>query len=105
MSNTHERIDARQIAFRASLDKLWPVAKGSLAWVRKPCGKPKTCKKCLNGERHPSLIFTFRKDGKLHCRNVRPGQEAVIRKAIENGRKLERLLVEQGEELLRSLRD
>lgn len=105
MSNTHAKPDARRDKFRAALEKLWPVAKGSVTWTRKTCGKPKTCKKCLSGEKHPSLIFTYRKDGRLHCRNVRPGQEATMRKAIENGRKLERLLVEQGEELLRSLRD
>lgn len=105
MSNKQAKPDARRDAFRAALEKLWPVAKGSVTWTRKSCGKPKTCKKCLSGEKHPSLIFTYRKDGRLHCRNVRPGQEATMRKAIENGRALERLLVEQGEELLRSLRD
>ncbi len=105
MSNTQAKPDARRDKFRAALEKLWPVAKGSVTWTRKSCGKPKTCKKCLSGEKHPSLIFTYRKDGRLHCRNVRPGQEATMRKALENGRALERLLVEQGEELLRSLRD
>jgi hypothetical protein len=51
------------------------------------------------------LIFTCRKDGKLRCRRVCPGQEGVLWQAIENGRPLERLPVEAGEELLRSLRD
>ena len=105
MNTPREKPDARRDEFRANIETLWPIAKGSLTWTRKPCGKPETCKKCLSGAKHPSLIFTFRKDGKLHCRNVRSGQEATMRKAIENGRMLERLLVEQGEDLLRSLRD
>ena len=58
MSNTQAKPDARRDKFRAALEKLWPVAKGSVTWTRKSCGKPKTCKKCLSGEKHPSLIFT-----------------------------------------------
>ena len=104
MTDKPAKPDARRDEFRARIEKLWPLAKGSLAWTRKTCGRPHSCKKCLSGEKHPSLIFTYRKDGKLHCSNVRPGQEAAMRRAIENGRELERLLVEQGEELLRSLR-
>ena len=100
---TPDTPDARRDEFRAKIEPLWPLAKGSVSEVRKPCGRP-GCRKCQSGERHPALIFTYRKDGRLHCRNVKPSQEAVLRKAAENGRRLERLLVEQGEELLRSLR-
>ena len=96
--------DARRDAFRERIETLWPLAKGSVSEVHKPCTRP-GCKACASGKKHPSLIFTYRKDGKLRCRHVRPGQEAVLRQAIENGRTLERLLVEAGEELLRSLRD
>lgn len=96
--------DPRRDAFRERIEALWPIAKGSVSEVRKPCTRP-GCKACASGAKHPALIFTYRKDGKLHCRHVRPGQEAILRKAIENGRALERLLVESGEELLRSLRD
>ena len=103
MHATPDISDARRDEFRAKIEPLWPLAKGSVSEVRKPCGRP-GCRKCQSGERHPALIFTYRKDGRLHCRNVKPSQEAVLRKAVENGRRLERLLVEQGEELLRSLR-
>jgi hypothetical protein len=96
--------DPRRDAFRERIEALWPLAKGSVSEVRKPCTRP-GCKACASGQKHPALIFTYRKDGKLRCRHVRPGQEAVLRQAIENGRALERLLVEAGEELLRSLRD
>ena len=96
--------DPRRDAFRERIEALWPLAKGSVSEVRKPCTRP-GCKACASGQKHPALIFTYRKDGKLRCRHVRPGQEAVLRQAIENGRTLERLLVEAGEELLRSLRD
>ena len=104
MKRTPPPSDPRRDAFREKLEALWPLAKGSVSEVRKPCTRP-GCKACASGKKHPSVIFTYRKDGKLHCRHVRPGQEAILRQAVENGRALERLLVEQGEELLRSLRD
>ena len=96
--------DPRRDEFRKRIEALWPLAKGSVSEVRKPCTCP-GCKACASGKKHPALIFTYRKDGNLRCRHVRPGQEAVLRQAIENGRALEGLLVEAGEELLRRLRD
>ena len=95
--------DARRNAFREKLESLWPLAKGSLSEVRKSCNRP-GCKACASGKKHRAFIFTFRKDGKLHCRHVRTEHVPELRKALENGRELERLLAGQGEELLRELR-
>ena len=67
--------DSRRDAFRERIEALWPLAKGSVSEVRKPCTRP-GCKACASGQKHPALIFTYRKDGKLRCRHVRPGQEA-----------------------------
>ena len=96
--------DVRREAFRKNLEELWPLAKGSLSEVRKSCNRP-GCKTCASGKKHPAFLFTFRQGGKLHCRHVRPEHAATLRRAIENGRRLERFLAAQGEELLRELRE
>ena len=77
----------------------FPVAKGSLTKTHSPCVR-KGCRLCAEGAGHPKLIFTFRENGKLRGLYVRPGHEAALRAAIENGRELERLLVEAGRDLV-----
>jgi len=83
--------------FLKEIAGLWPLAKGSLAEVRKPCTR-KGCKACAEGLGHPAAIFTYREGGKLRCMHVRPGQVAEIRLAIENGREFEAKLTRLGRE-------
>ena len=95
--------DGRE-AFSAVARDLWPVAKGSLARVARPCGRPRQCAACTSGKRHPMWIFTFRRDGRLRCRYV-PGDLApALRRAVANGRKLERRLTEEGAALIERYR-
>ena len=77
----------------------FPVAKGSLTKTHSPCVR-KGCRLCAEGRGHPKLIFTFRENGKLRGLYVRPAHEAALRAVIENGRELERLLVEAGRDLV-----
>ncbi len=84
--------------------KLLPVAKGSLTATHSPCTR-KNCKACQSGVGHPKLIFTFRENGKLRGLYVRPQHEKIVRQAIENGRELEKLITQAGEELVKSLRE
>ena len=77
----------------------FPVAKGSLTKTHSPCVR-KGCRLCAEGRGHPKLIFTFRENGKLRGLYMRPTHEAALRAAIENGRELERLLVEAGRDLV-----
>jgi len=88
-----------QIAFLGELARLWPVAKGSLAEVRKPCGRT-NCVACQEGLKHPAFIFTFRRSGKTVCRHVPRDLAPRLRQAIANGRGLEAALVKAGEELI-----
>jgi hypothetical protein len=91
----------RQV-FLKEVAGLWPLAKGSLSEVRKPCAR-KGCKACAEGRGHPAAIFTYREDGKLRGMHVRPDFVPVLRQAIEHGRKLEAALVRLGREaVLRS---
>ena len=81
----------------------FPVAKGSLTATHNPRAH-KGCRLCAEGKGHPKLIFTFRESGKLRGLYVRPQHEARLRRAIENGRELERLLVESGRDMVLGMR-
>ena len=86
-------------AFLAEASGLWPVAKGSLTQVRRPCIRP-TCPVCERGERHPAWIFTFRREGRQRCLYVRPALVETLRQAIRNGRRMEELLTRCGTALI-----
>jgi hypothetical protein len=88
-----------QQAFLDELAGLWPLAKGSLAQVRKPCIRP-NCPACRSGKKHPALMFSFARRGKRVCRYVPADLEPLLRLALANGRQLEARLAELGEELL-----
>jgi len=90
--------------FLATACDLWPVAKGSLARVARPCGRPKKCAACRSGKRHPMWIFTFRHGGRLRCRYVPTDLVETLRRALANGRKLERRLTKEGAALIERYR-
>ena len=92
-----------QQAFLDELAGLWPLAKGSLAEVRKPCIRP-NCPACRSGKKHPALMFSFTKAGKRRCRYVPAELAPLLRCALANGRRLEQRLSELGEELLERYR-
>ena len=92
-----------QRRFHDEIAALWPLAKGSLSEVRKPCTR-KGCKACADGTKHPAFIYTYREGKKLHCLHVRPEFVPELRQAIENGRKLEEMLVRLGREHVGRLR-
>ena len=87
----------------AALAARFPVAKGSLTATHSPCVR-KGCRLCTEGKGHPKPIFTFRENGKLRGLYVRPRHERRLREAIENGREVERLLVEAGRGLVLGMR-
>ena len=95
--------EAAKAAFLDKVAGLWPIARGTVSLVRKPCNR-KRCSACASGERHPALIFTCRVGGRGRCLHVRKGDEALMRRATENCRKLEALLAEEGVRLIESLR-
>jgi hypothetical protein len=92
-----------QQAFLDEVASLWPLAKGSLAEVRKPCIRP-NCAACHSGRKHPAWLFSFTQDGKRRCRYVPLELVPALRKALDNGRQLERRLAELGAELLQRYR-
>ncbi len=101
--NTKEKV-AGTDAFLREAAKLMPVARGPVSLVRKPCNRP-NCRLCRSGEKHPALIFTCRVDGRGRSFHVQPKHEAIMRKAVENGKRLEALMAKAGVDLVMSLRD
>jgi hypothetical protein len=92
-----KQFSLEQQAFLGELANLWPLAKGSLAEVRKPCIRP-NCRACRSGQKHPALIFNFRHAGKQHCRYVSAELAPLLRQALDNGRKLEKRLTPPSEQ-------
>lgn len=85
-------------AFQA-VAEAFPLAKGSLALVRRPCIR-KGCRACQSGQKHAAWIFSFRQDGRQRCRYVSKDLVARLRAAIANGRRVEALLVQAGAQLI-----
>ena len=68
------------------LAALVPFAKGSVCVSHKPCGNPWKCRKCLSGEMHPSVQYSFRENGKLRTMHVQPRFLKQVQEAVANGR-------------------
>lgn len=86
-------------SFLAEAKKLWPLAKGSLAEVRKPCIRP-GCKACATGKKHRAFLFSFKKGDRRRCMYVPLELVKVMRRAIRNGRALEKCMSGMGSELI-----
>lgn len=102
-TKSHQPHDELKAAFIDQVTALWPVVKGSLAQTRSPCMR-KNCKACASGRKHPKLLYTFREAGKLRGMYVSPSYAEQVRRAIENGRHLERLMANAGRDLVLRLR-
>jgi hypothetical protein len=90
---------AEQQAFLNELASLWPLARGSLAEVRKPCIRP-DCRTCREGRKHKAIIFGFTQGGKRRCRYVPADLAPVLREALANGRRLGERLADLGADLI-----
>ena len=103
MKNSKARKGYGDDALLAALRSCGPVAKGSLSSVRMRCAK-KGCAACMAGTGHPAWIFAYRVDGRRKCLYVRKGDVPKVKAAIERGRRVEALLLEEGVRLIESLR-
>jgi hypothetical protein len=82
-----------------TLAETYPLAKGSLALVHRPCIR-EHCRACQSGRKHAAWIFSFRQGGRQHCRYVPKDLVGPLRQAIANGRRLQGLLAQAGVELI-----
>ena len=92
-----------QRRFFNKLQACWPALKGSLALVRKPCIRP-NCRACASGKKHPNYLLAFTDKGRRRCLYVPKAMVPVIQRALQNGRRIEKLLYEMGPALLQQYR-
>lgn len=96
---TKSKRPPEQQAFLDELADLWPLARGSLAEVRKPCIRP-ACRACREGRKHKAIIFGFTQGGQRRCRYVPADLAPVLKEALVNGRRLEERLADLGADLI-----
>ena len=102
METKANKLRAQRGPFLEKVAGLMPVARGSLAMVRKACGKP-GCRACKSGGKHPAWQFVYREGGKQKSRHVPAEFAASMKQAIENGRRLEQAICAEGLRFLDSL--
>lgn len=83
----------------AELSELWPAAKGSVREYKQKC-KNKNCARCASGERHPIWEFTYYENKRQRSKHIPRGLVDEVKLALENGRKIEALLVQAGLEYI-----
>ena len=101
--SSSDQADIRKGAFLSEVAELWPMAKGSLAEVRKPCIRP-ACPACRRGDKHPAYIYSYIEGGRRGCMHVPRELVPRLRQAIQNGRRMEERLVQKGCEMVREYR-
>jgi hypothetical protein len=95
-------LHARQ-KWQHQLAALWPALKGSLAKVYKPCIR-KNCPACARGDKHPAWLLSFTSQGRRKTMYVPLALVPTIKKALQNGRKIEQLLYRSGPQMLKQHR-
>lgn len=93
---------ARQ-KWQSQLAGLWPALKGSLAKVYKPCIR-KNCPACARGDKHPAWLLSFSARGGRKTMYVPLALVPTMKKALQNGRKIEQLLYRNGPQMLKQHR-
>lgn len=88
---------------RQKLLSYWPAVKGSLAKVYKPCIRP-NCAACARGQKHPNYLLSFTEKGRRRCLYVPKALVPLLKRALDNGRRIEQLLYQMGPALLREYR-
>jgi hypothetical protein len=96
-------IDSPLQPFRDKLLNCWPALKGSLALVYKPCIR-RNCAACARGDKHPNYLLTFTDKSRRRCLYVPKAMVPLLKRALANGRRIERLLYQMGPALLRQYR-
>ena len=86
-------------ALLEQIQALLPAAKGSVSQIRKPCIRP-NCKICKEGRKHLAFILSWHDGKRRRCSYVPNALVPELRKAITNGRRIERLLSQAGEQMV-----
>ena len=82
---------------------LWPAVLGSLSYRRTRCGQP-NCPACLSGEQHRSYVLYGRHKGRRFAIYVPEDLAKEVRRAVDNGRALQELLMRAGPRYVKALK-
>ena len=82
---------------------LWPAIAGSLSFRRSRCMR-ENCPACWSGEQHPSHVLYGRHNGRRFAVYVPEDLVGEVRRAVDNGRALQGLLVQAGPRYVKALK-
>src|ERR1700678_3504690 len=82
---------------------LWPARLGSLTFRRSRCMQA-SCSACLSGEQHQRHLLYGRHNGRRFVVYVPEDLAGEVRRAVENGRALQDLLVQAGPRYVKALK-
>ncbi len=94
--------DLRKWFFK-ELEKLWPLAGGSLSLRKNRCIRP-NCPVCRSGEGHPAYSLHTRSEGRQTSVYVPDELVPQVEVAVQNRKRLQALLVEVGRRYVNALK-
>lgn len=92
-----------RIWFQTAIEKMWPVAEGSLSLRKSPCIR-ENCQACAKGEGHLSYVLYGREGRRRFSIYVPEELVPEIEKALANGRRLQQLMNEAGVRYVHALK-
>ncbi len=95
--------DVRRWFFK-EVERLWPVAGGSLSLRKNRCIRSH-CPVCRSGEGHPAYALHTRLGGKQTSLYVPDDLVEKVEVAVENRKRLQELLIEAGRRYVRALKE
>jgi len=87
--------------FLSAIQKLWPVAGGSISLRKSPCIR-EHCSACESGKGHSSYALSGYQGRRRFSVYVPDELAPEIQKAVDNGRQLQELMKEAGLRYLRA---
>jgi hypothetical protein len=91
----HETSEEIKRWFLDAIQKLWPVAGGSISLRKSPCIR-ENCSACASGIGHSSYALSGYRGNRRFSVYVPDELAADIQKAVENGRQVQDLMKEAG---------
>jgi hypothetical protein len=82
---------------------LWPALLGSLSYRRTRCMQP-NCAACQSGEQHRSYVLYGRHKGRRFAVYIPDELIDEVRRAVDNGRALQDLLMQAGPRYVEALK-
>lgn len=101
--SAHEISELRR-RFLASVQKLWPVAAGSLSLRKSPCIR-ENCPACKSGKGHSSYALYGQRQGRRFSIYIPEELVPEVRSAIRNGRLLQDLINDAGVRYVQALKE